>query len=162
MSEPILELTNPTNWQELDYQVLSGGFPLPDYTSPVQPTSHILACYANSPSALEHWRFAGHVSQRIFLGVGGASSLGESDTYKRIWLKKTQLIFFPKLTFSYQLTFHFAKWLKDMELAVWQYTDPVSDTTIQALAVSNQQVIQGLAGIQTRLQQIEIKVDSLL
>lgn len=49
-----------------------------------------------------------------------------------------------------------------MELAVWQYTGPVSDTTIQGLAASNQQVVQGLVGVQTRLQQIEIKVDSLL
>ncbi|WP_293126903.1 hypothetical protein [Microcoleus sp. bin38.metabat.b11b12b14.051] len=162
MSDLILQLTNPSNWEELDYQTLSGGLPLPDYTLPIQLEKHIIACYCNSPSAEAHWKFAGWVSQKIFLGIGGVSSLGESVTYRKIWLKKTQLIIFQPLTSNYSLTFSFAKWLKDMEIGVWQYTGPVSDSVIQAIGSGNQQTVQGLIAIQSRLQQIEIKIDSLL
>ena len=145
----LVELENSTNWLQSDSQIFNG-FPLPEYVPPYQFEKHILAIYTDNSEAKDTWNFAGWASQKIRLGVG--PSLGaESISNRKLWLRRTQLLIFPKLTTTYTLSIQFPQWFKKASCTIWEYWGPQADT------IENQ-----IFTVQNDLLRVENKINSLL
>ncbi|WP_009632443.1 hypothetical protein [Synechocystis sp. PCC 7509] len=138
MSQPVLNLQVQGNWVKVYDEVRttsvvvdSSFIPIPAFELGVLFESHILAVRCLSDSAKPTWSFAGILSQRFQIGSGGgASALPVVNASSRTArLNKSALVQFQHLTSNYQLVFEPAHWLKDVQLTVWEYRGPVSDTT---------------------------------
>ncbi len=138
MSQPVLLLQSQGSWVQVynEYRaadvVVDRSFtPIPAFELGFLFESHILAVRCLSNSAKPTWRFAGKLDQRFQLGTGGAASpLPVVNASSRtVRLNKSALVQFQHLTSNYQLVFEPAHWLKDVQLTVWEYRGPVSDTT---------------------------------
>ena len=123
----LVELGNSGNWLQSDSQSFSG-FPLPEYVPPFQFEKHILAVYVDNFEAKDTWNFAGWLSQKIQLGIG-PSLKAESISNRKLWLGRTQLLIFPKLTTTYTLSIHFPQWFKSASCTIWEYWGPEANTT---------------------------------
>jgi len=145
----LVELGNSANWLQSDSQSFSG-FPLPEYVPPFQFEKHILAVYVDNSEAKDTWNFAGWLSQKIQLGVG-PSSKAESISNKKLWLRRTQLLIFPKLTTTYTLSIHFPQWFKSASCTIWEYWGPEANST-------ENQIFE----VKNRLIMIENKINLLL
>lgn len=138
MSQPLVDLQSQGNWVQVfnesrrGVQVTDTDFaPIPAFELGFLFEVHILAVRCLSNSAKPTWRFAGKLDQRFQIGTGGAASpLPVVNASSRtVRLNKSALIQFQHLTSNYQLAFEPAHWLKDVQLTVWEYRGPVSDTT---------------------------------
>ena len=145
----LVELGNSSNWLLSDSQSFTG-FPLPEYVPPFQFEKHILAIYVDNFEAKETWHFAGWVSQKIRLGIGPTQG-AESISNKKLWLRRTQLLIFPKLTTTYTLSVNFPQWFKRADCTIWEYWGPETNSTENAI---NQ--------VQNNVLRIEQKLDTLL
>lgn len=123
----LVELGNSSNWLQSDTQSFSG-FPLPEYVPPFQFEKHILAIYVSNFEAKDTWHFAGWLSQKIRLGIGPSAG-AESVTNKKLWLGRTQLLMFPKLTTTYTISIRFPQWFKSASCTIWEYWGPEADST---------------------------------
>lgn len=141
MSDLILDLANSQNWEQV-YTVSAianrptptGYQPIGAIPIPVLMDSPIVACYAENPNARPTWYRAGSLIQRIRIGVlvGGQADT-ESFSARRVYLKQVSLAIFPTLQAQYELVFRPVFWHDRMDLTLWKYTGPRSDSTIQAL-----------------------------
>lgn len=142
MSQPVLNLQVQSNWEKVydEYRTTSVSVdrsfvPIPAFELGVLFESHILAVRVLCDSAKPTWRFAGILSQRFQIGSGGGVSalpvVNASSRTAR--LNRSALIQFQRLTSNYQLVFEPAHWLKEIQLTVWEYRGPVSDTTIEKI-----------------------------
>ncbi len=138
MSQPVLNLQVQGNWVKVYDEVRASqvvvdrsSTPIPAFELGVLFESHILAVRCLSDSAKPNWRFAGILSQRFQIGSGGGVSalpvVNASSRTAR--LNRSALVQFQHLTSTYQLVFEPAHWLKDIQLTVWEYQGPISDTT---------------------------------
>lgn len=137
MGNPVLQLSNAANWQdiysrEFQAQIISdkAHIPIPEVTIPILLDRHILAIYANSMTAKRSWDTAGYLKQKISLGLitGGAPD-AEVIHSRRIGLRRITLVTFPKLTTEYGLGFNAPFWLRDINLTIWKYVGAESDST---------------------------------
>lgn len=122
----LVELDNAQNWIQSDSQAFSGN-PIPDYVPPYQFEKHILAIYVTNPEPNQNWKFGGFLNQRIRLGVGPSQG-AESVSSRKLWLNRTQLFIFPKLTTTYTLNFVFPYWFNQVNVTIWEYWGPEADT----------------------------------
>lgn len=158
MGNPVLQLSNAANWQDiytrsLQAQIISdkAHIPIPEVTVPVLLDRHILAVYANSSTAKKSWSTAGYLKQKISLGlITGGTLDAEVIHSRRIGLKKITLVTFPRLTTEYGLGFDVPFWLKDISLTIWKYVGTESDST--------EDLIQQ---VRIDLVRIEYKIDEL-
>lgn len=122
----LVELNNAANWIQSDSQNFNGK-PIPEYAPPYQFEKHILAIFVNNPEPNQNWRFGGFLSQKIQLGIGPSSG-AESVSSRKLWLGRTQLLIFPKLTTTYTLLFRFPYWFNQVDLTLWEYWGPEADS----------------------------------
>ncbi|MEG4458913.1 hypothetical protein [Microcoleus sp. N9_A1] len=136
----LVELDNAQNWIQSDSQSFSSK-PIPDYVPPYQFEKHILAIFVSNPEPDQSWRFGGFLNQKIRLGVG--PSLGaESVNSRKLWLGRTQLFIFPKLTTTYTLNFSFPYWFNQVNLTIWEYWGPEADTVTNAIGSVHSSVLR--------------------
>jgi hypothetical protein len=64
------------------------------------------------------------------------------------------LIQFPRYAPQYRLEVEVPKWHKEMDLTIWEYIGPITDTTVQA-------VLEQADLIRVDLLRIETKLDAL-
>ena len=159
MNHPVLKLSNSSNWESVwqgtfSAQRSSGNTiinPIPEIVVPILLDKHILAVSITSSTAKPTWYFGGFLNQRISLGivVGG---LPDSDAIekRRIWLNRLTLITLTQLTSHYAVSFNVPKWFQDVQLHLWQYVGPESDSTEDLISE-----------ISVQLQRIENKVNNL-
>ena len=142
MSQPVLNLQSQGSWVQVYNEVRTSqvmtdrsSTPIPAFELGFLFESHILAVRCSSDSAKPNWRFAGILNQRFQLGTGGAASpLPVVNASSRtIRLNRSALVQFQHLTSNYQLVFEPAHWLKDVQLTVWEYRGPVTDTTLEKI-----------------------------
>lgn len=136
----LLELGNSSNWVLNDFKSFSDP-PLPNYTPATQFDKHILAILVNSSDALETWHFGGWVSQKIYLGIG-QNRMGESISNYKLWLRRSQLLIFPKLTTNYTLEIRFPSWFANADCTIWEYWEPEADTISNQIFDVNNSVIR--------------------
>ncbi len=138
MSYLVLDLSNPDNWVGF-YQ---GSFqsqrspgnatviPIPEIVIPCSLNNHILAVSTSSSTAKPNWRFAGFLNQRLELGLAAPIGNPDTDAAKhKAWLNRLTLVIFPRLTPTYFLSFETPKWIQDINLTIFQYVGPESDST---------------------------------
>lgn len=136
----LVELGNSGNWLQSDSQSFTG-FPLPEYVPPFQFEKHILAIYVDNFDAKDTWNFAGWVSQKIRLGIGPSQG-AESVSNRKLWLRRTQLLIFPKLTTTYTLSINFPQWFKRADCTIWEYWGPEADTITNEIGQVRNDVIR--------------------
>lgn len=159
MSNPVLQLGNSANWQQL-YSISNNAVtlgagsafaPIPPITVPVLIESHIITVLVTCDSAKDTWNFGGLLSQKINLGltVGGLPNSDGVQKHK-LYLNRLTLLTFPRFTSSYTVELEVPKWFRQVSLILWQYIGPVADTT--------ENLIQS---VQSDLARIESKIDNL-
>lgn len=159
MSYPILDLSNSDNWVGFFHASFQAGrtpgntkvVPIPEIIMPDSLSSHILAVAASSSTAKPNWRFAGFLNQRIELGLTAIGTPDTDASRHKAWLDRLTLVIFPKLTSSYYLSFETPKWFQDIDLTIFQYVGPESDST--------ESLINQILNVQLPL--IENKIDNL-
>lgn len=136
----LVEFDNAANWIQSDFQSFSGK-PIPDYVPPYLFEKHILAIFVTNPEPDKNWRFGGFLSQKIRLGVGPSQG-AESLSSRKLWLGRTQLFIFPKLTTTYSLNFSFPYWFNQATLTIWEYWGPEADTLGNAISGVHNSVLR--------------------
>ena len=134
MGEPILELGNPLNWEQIydetfTAQGLPNGafYPLDPVIMPVLLTSPILALAASSTDARANWRL-GYWARQYIAPAGVGFGALETSTEKA-FLNRTTIARFHLWAPQYQLRLAFPYWVRSMSVGIWQYTGPVGDST---------------------------------
>lgn len=140
---PILDLTNPNNWQQLYNQSFTAAvkqpkpyqyFPIPEIQFPLLMEKHIIVCAASSLTAPPKWRFAGFVDQRLRFGLTTGGAYDGNAYQKKIWLNRNTLIIFPKLTPDYSFSIKIPYWIDHIQLIFWQYIGSENDSIEIALS----------------------------
>jgi hypothetical protein len=134
MGFPVLDLLG-FNWQLLyqDSRVRDAGR-IEAFTLPIVFHSTILAVGTSSMSAQPNWYRGGWLVRRMNLpGVGvGIPSRDqfnlEADN-RLIPVNRTVLVHYPRDLPDFHLRFQPVSWLRDISIAVWEYTGPISDST---------------------------------
>ena len=137
MSYLVLNLSSPDNWVgfyqgSFETQRSPGNttvIPIPEIIIPGSLSNHILAVSASSNTAKPHWRFAGFLNQRIELGLAAVGSPDTDAAKHKAWLDRLTLVIFPRLTPTYSLSFETPKWIQDIDLTIFKYVGPESDST---------------------------------
>jgi hypothetical protein len=137
MGHPVLQLSNAANWQDVYNQSFTAQrinptvfAPLPEIIVPVLFDRHIIAVYATSSSAKPNWYFAGFLNQKIRLGlIPGGSPDADAVQRRKIWLNRITLLFFPKITSTYAVSFNVPKWFDTVNLNIFEYQGTESDST---------------------------------
>lgn len=159
MGNPVLQLGNSANWEQLystSINAVSLGAgtafaPIPKITVPVLISSHIIVVSVTCNAAKDTWNFGGLISQKINLGltVGG---LPDADGVQKskLYLNRLTLLILPQLTSTYSVEFEIPKWFRQVSIILWQYIGTEADST--ELMIQN---------LQTDLTRIESKLDAL-
>lgn len=137
MGNPVLQLSNAANWEDVYNESVTAlsitstrHAPISEIIVPVLFERHIIAVYATSNTAKATWHFAGFINQKIQLGlVPGGSPDVDSVQRRKIWLNRITLLFFPKITSTYAVSFNVPDWFKSVNLNIWEYRGPESDST---------------------------------
>ena len=137
MGNPVLQLSNRANWEDVysetkSAQVITStrNAPIPEITIPYLFERHIIAVYATSSTAKPTWHFAGFLNQKIQLGlVPGGSPDADAVQRRKIWLNRITLLFFPKITSTYAISFNVPEWFTNVNLNVFEYRGIESDST---------------------------------
>lgn len=128
---------NSSNWDSIfNFSATAGTtggesshIPIPPATAPIILTSSIIAAYISTtvPEG-RRWTFGGRAVRefRSGLTVGGVSDVASKPEF--LYVNKLTIIFFPKVTVEYTLSFYFPTWFKSVSLQCWQYTG-TDDTT---------------------------------
>lgn len=184
----VYDLGNAANWQliwdaNLDAPTppnsrLNSFFPIPDFESPIQVSSEIVAVYCTSESDPGTWRRGGFIKQKIRTGIIGG---GQNDAYlsiKPLYLRQINTITFPKVSSSYSLEFSVPFWLRQYSLSLYEYTGLIEDTINNDLdllgnlivdccadlkqAINQQQSPQEIQEILNKLTEIQNKLNDCL
>ncbi|TRT85829.1 MAG: hypothetical protein EWV82_06510 [Microcystis aeruginosa Ma_AC_P_19900807_S299] len=137
------QFSNSNNWQQVstgnliaqDVEPVAAQryYPIPDYVIPVQLTSPILAIYAFSSAAENHWRYAGKAFQRIRTGLtlgGGADSWIDSQ---RFYLNQITILRFEQVSSTYDVILTIPFWIRQLSFVLLEYTGPIIDSSKQKL-----------------------------
>lgn len=152
MADPILDLSNSSNWQK----VYEGSFvavpiqgvrnqfiPIPTVLIPNSFSNHTLAVGASSFQTKPTWRLGFWLSMYVQVpGIGKAQG-----SNKKIPLGLS-VIRFPNLSPTYTLAASIPHWHKEMSIDIWQYIGSELD------------IRDDLVEIKSDLDRIETKIDS--
>lgn len=105
---------------------------------PIVPESHLLAVYAASDTALDHWTAAGSF-QQIYPSATFSNQKLLAGRY-RLFLNQTTLLELPNRGASYQLRYFIPRWFEDIKITIWQYSGPISNTLAEAIAQLRRQI----------------------
>jgi hypothetical protein len=155
----VLDFRNSAHWGP-PYQIarranLYGStglfFPIPTFQIPILFESPILAIAAENQDAHSWWRLGCRVRQ--LFDVEGPTEV--ASTQRVVLLNRGgTLIQFPRYAPQYRLEVEVPKWHKEMDLTIWEYIGPITDTTVQA-------VLEQADLIRVDLLRIETKLDAL-
>lgn len=113
----------------------SSHIPIPPTTAPLILSSSIIACLVSTPvPSGRRWTFGGRAVREFRSGllVGGSADVASRPEF--LYVNKLTIIFFPKVSVDYFLSFYFPAWFKSVSLQCWQYTGPDDSTSDIALA----------------------------
>lgn len=137
MGKLLLQLGNNQNWENLythrwESVSIDGGrkyIPIPSQVLPILAEHRILAIGGGSMDALQHWKTAGWIIPKLYISGVSYPFLEANLPTEKIPLNDYRLIILPDLSHSYRLEFQVPKWLKEVELDIWQYVGEEKDET---------------------------------
>ena len=136
MSEPLLQLSDAANWQQVynDEIVADDAphgryYPIQSFVVPALLTSPILCLGASSLSARPHWKLGFYARQ--YLGSTGLGAI-ETNSY-RAFLDRLVLARFQLFSPQYQLRIEIPFWHQRMSIGIWEYSGAIGDTTEQLI-----------------------------
>lgn len=137
MGKLVLQLGNNQNWENLythrwEAVSIDNGkkyIPIPPQTIPILVEHRILAIGGGSADALQNWYTAGWIVPKLYISGVSYPFLEANLPTEKIPLNDYRLIILPDLSHSYRLVFQTPKWLKEVELDIWQYVGPELDQT---------------------------------
>lgn len=141
MGKLLLQLGNNQNWQQLygnrwTALRLDGDkkyVPIPAQTLPVLAERRILVVGGASADALGHWTTAGWLIPKLYISGVSYPFLEANLKTERVPLNDYQLIILPDFGHAYRLEFRIPRWLKEVELDLWQYVGEEKDSTDELL-----------------------------
>lgn len=158
MSDPILELGNPSNWELIYNETFTAGaaprggyFPLQPVDIPVLLSSPIIVVEAQNLDAKPWWYLGCRMQQVLSVGIAPDRVLG---AFVRCPVNRPRIFRFPRLAADYSLRAEIPPWYERMKISVFEYLGPIGDTTERAV------IDQGEL-IRIDLTRIETKIDSL-
>lgn len=142
--DAILELENAANWIIRDSQFfqVAPENSLPNYLSVETFNSNVIGVLVDNAKALDTWHFAGWFSQIIDLPFG-PNSTGSAVSDRRLWLRRKQLLIFPRLTPTYKISVRFPKWFTQASITVWEYQGVQTDS-LEAQLIQMQEKLDTL------------------
>lgn len=159
MAEPILELGNPANWEQVYDETFTADpaphgryYPILDRIVPVLFDSPILAFAASSTDAQPNWRLGYWVRQYIAPSGVGTGAIESRQT--KAYLNRTVMSRFQLYAAEYQVRLSFPYWLRSISVGIWEYVGPIDDTT-EAL------IRERIDIVRIDLARLEAKVDTL-
>lgn len=182
MGFPVVSLTNPAYWVEIWGTVVEAErsqtnpghyFPIEDLWCPILPDSRYLNVYVNCPSGPPHWHAGGWLDFGIqSLDLGGQQALTNVQDSKRLILREFNLVEVQAFGGPYRVVYSPPYWFPGVELYVWEYIGPVSDSTEDlleagfdslhgAIAADRQATQDAIAAQNLTLDQIKQKTDTL-
>lgn len=117
-----LELENAANWIIRDSQFfqVAPKSHLPNYLSLETFNSNVIGVFIDNAEARDTWNFAGWFSQVIHLPFG--PNLAQSTINdRRLWLRRKQLLVFPRLASGYKIAIRFPSWFSQVSITIWEY-----------------------------------------
>lgn len=134
--------SNPNNW-DLIWQgsftapsppggvdELERYYPLDAIPVPVLLDNELIGVSAESSTAKNHWHFAGQIYQRINTGLLGGGTPNAVTSVKRLYLRQiTFLKYSLDYGSTYSLLIKIPYWIRQIDLKVWGYIGPVTDST---------------------------------
>ena len=167
----ILDLQNPANWlPKWDFDIeaqrpsSNAHIPIGEVSCPLICHSPVLGVYCEAPNRRPSWTFGGGLRQKIRTGltVGGGLNV-DTDTYRRIYVDRLQIVTFNNIQVAdYELSFKPPFWHDRVKLTVFEYVGEISTDTRESIKGTNQLLLTGFTSTSTKLQQIDLKIDSLL
>lgn len=159
MAEPILDLLNPDNWNQI-YQEertaqpateAGGYYPIPIFEIPFVLQSRVLAVQCFSSTAKPTWRFAGNLKPQVAAPIAGINSPSLEISSIYLQLNRTRLVVLQPYAGSYNLVLENAPWLKDLRVTIWEYIGGIEDTTEELIGITRIDVLR-----------VEAKVDNII
>lgn len=152
MSEPILDLSNSSNWEKV-YQnsftavpiqgVRNQFLPIPAVVISNSFDSHTLAVGASSFQIKPTWHLGFWLSMNVqLLGIGKA------EAYSKSIPLGLSIVRLPNISSTYTLSANIPRWHKEMTIEIWQYIGSELD------------IRDDLVEIKSDLNRIETKIDS--
>ena len=108
-------------------------FPIPEFSIPIILDNRILAILAESDTAQQNWKYAGQAKQVIQTGLTVGGVADTVNSVKKFYLRQISLLQFPDTAPSYTLKIKIPFWIRDLELILWEYTGPITNTYDQIL-----------------------------
>lgn len=108
-------------------------YPIPEWTAPVILENRILAISADSDTAQQNWKYAGQAMQVITTGLTVGGQADTVNSVKKFYLRQISLLQFPDTSFEYTLKIKIPFWIRDIQLLIWEYTGPITNTYDQIL-----------------------------
>ena len=137
------DFTNGANWslfyerQEIAEQVpatVNRVYPIPPMVPPTTFTSSIIKVYSANPEARPNWRLSGRFLIKIF--AGSVVSGGVPETVIKVgkfYLNQAEIIQIPPWSPTFSIEFQPAYWHRRMQIIMWQYTGPNTNTVQRKL-----------------------------
>lgn len=152
MAEPILDLSNSSNWEKV-YQasftavaiqgVQNQFIPIPLAVIPNSFDSHTLAVGAFSFQTKPTWRLGFWLSMNVWL-----PGIGRAEGYNKSIPLGLSIVRFPPISSTYTLSVRVPHWHKEMGIEIWKYIGLELD------------IRDELVEIKSDLSRIETKIDS--
>jgi hypothetical protein len=158
MAEPILDLLNPSNWNQVYDEARSAQpatpsgayYPIPIFEIPVVLNSRVLVVRCISTTAKTTWRFAGNLKPQVAAPVAGVISPPVEIASIYLQVNRTRLIVLQPYANNYNLVLENAPWLKDLRVTIWEYIGTVEDTTEELIGVARVDILR-----------VEAKIDDI-
>lgn len=157
MGEPILQLGNPDNWQQV-YEASFNAAPAPNgryypinpVVMPVLLSSPIVALAAFSLDAAPRWRLGYWARQYIVTNGFGAI---EGATQKA-FLNRFMIARYRMLAPQYQLRLEIPYWLRSIDITIWEYSSTVGDSTEALITEQAELTRVDLLRIESKISQL--------
>lgn len=137
MGKLLLQLGNSQNWEQVynrtwSAQIVPGGkqfVPISKQTLPILADRRILVAGTTSIDAQPNWQTGGWLTPKLYVQGLTLPFIEANVNSFRLPLSDYRLMILPDLSHSYRLEFRVPKWLKSVELDIWQYIGDEKDST---------------------------------
>jgi hypothetical protein len=139
MGHPIFQPADPTKWSLLYSQQFAVERynarqyqPIPPQRLPILAENRVLVVGSASQRAKATWKHGGILHAMVNTGAT-PFQLADVASY-RLGCNQAKLIILPAIASTYQLRFEIPSWFEEVNLTIFEYLGPVTDSTENLIA----------------------------